>query len=1110
VRILFAVLVFAQVAAASVDNVRVVGLTSTQAGVSYNAPSSSACTLEVSESPAFLPLVHDVDTALFPSANSDDRSGNVNNGRYRTFVVGQRTVTTAIDGKRYSRALQANTVHYFRVTCGADSASGTFHTANIPLGNSYADGLLADPERPGEYLWPTPHWNDRTGTHVDPQTGALIRTVSLPRDYADSDSLNNTFTSASGPAWTNPSNALANDTNAATYNGSTSDWLLLRKSNLTPYLGHAIDYIQVQIKGSGAGSTEADRTIESCLTLDGGSTCDGDKLEVVLGTTESAKTLGGSTPVYTWRPLSRVNIQTSEISNNSSFGVLIRKKSSSTDQISIQYAALSVYLSTQYGMPSGGNHAMSTEYANANGFYHVSAVGSGGTINGVYAVHGETGEARWLGILQFNLDGRKLCYHENVLWDATDPNVVYCNPANSNNFYKGTLTGNDVEAARSANVTATWKQIGSSTLSNLAQTFYNAHAAEYEVTYDSTKYTCKAYGVQNGYALLVCRRSTQDSYGWVGVLNLSTESVIALLPEFNSAAARWCGIHTYENPGHVNVWFDTTQTLSGASTGRGTYQAKLASAIASTTQTSITVESASLWNTSWGTAPSDGEPVSQYDEHYLQSVKTGDVFRIGSEFVRVTAKSSSNSWTISRGEGGTTASTYPAGTALTAWCANTNPGDKQIGYSHVVWKFLDDPYGHDASGTSLWANQYMGHITARDNRLIAVTSLAVDESGQHILLTKNPTFAYGVTDSARFAGKRAPHEPNTYQAHPSMHQTHASSEERNWALDVRPFIGGTAISADTSTCDPTLANYPASGGCAAARVSGTSNVYKYTLAGSTHIDGLNRKEFATFGVCGNKIARDISGPSSSITDADEYAFCVAHRGGECISGSSAGNIYMNCPGLVKFYCPYVESYSGSVDACISDVPMTSVGTYQLGLVPNNEGRASSGVGADDWGVGYSRLLSTYMDGYRTMSAYANAKALPNGKWILTAASRPDRYDLVLIKTPPFGPKDSLARDRFVPVPVRLNPPSGVDNVLIEFGYDTEFRCTTRNEACVKDANTSEPYMFAGDTLAGIPCASGCTVEIPAIAGKVLYYRWKYRQADDEVISQGATQMTAIP
>ncbi len=51
--------------AGAVDNLRVVGVTPTQAVIAYSAPSSAACTLEVSESASYTPLVHDVDTTLF-------------------------------------------------------------------------------------------------------------------------------------------------------------------------------------------------------------------------------------------------------------------------------------------------------------------------------------------------------------------------------------------------------------------------------------------------------------------------------------------------------------------------------------------------------------------------------------------------------------------------------------------------------------------------------------------------------------------------------------------------------------------------------------------------------------------------------------------------------------------------------------------------------------------------------------------------------------------------------------------------------------------------------------------------------------------------------------
>src|SRR5215831_5066098 len=109
----------------------------TQAVLAYTAPDASACTVEVSESNTYAPLVRDVDAALFPGSNLDSRAETASSGLARQFVLGKRTIQQASDNRWYSRSLANNTTHYYRVTCGATINTGSFTTANIPLGRTY-------------------------------------------------------------------------------------------------------------------------------------------------------------------------------------------------------------------------------------------------------------------------------------------------------------------------------------------------------------------------------------------------------------------------------------------------------------------------------------------------------------------------------------------------------------------------------------------------------------------------------------------------------------------------------------------------------------------------------------------------------------------------------------------------------------------------------------------------------------------------------------------------------------------------------------------------------------------------------------------------------------
>ncbi len=267
------------------------GTTATQAVIAYTAPAETrACKVEVSESPRYLPLVADADPRIFPQSNLDlNRTGTVAAQRNRIVVIGRRVAEAGADGRRYSRALQAYTQHYVRVTCDNLVQEATFTTTNIALGQTYNDPLPGDPDRPGEYGWPTIDWNDRTQKIVDPKTGLQLQKLTTSEDEMG---IEGPFSFArtrdlSG-IWANPGSAIANDNDAAS--AADPGWLFL-ESGWSMVSGGTREYNAIGVRTftvtlnawcADCGTVDAPgRTIEACLSIDG-VTCTSKTLEAVV------------------------------------------------------------------------------------------------------------------------------------------------------------------------------------------------------------------------------------------------------------------------------------------------------------------------------------------------------------------------------------------------------------------------------------------------------------------------------------------------------------------------------------------------------------------------------------------------------------------------------------------------------------------------------------------------------------------------------------------------------------------------------------------------------------------------------------------------------------
>lgn len=281
---------FASAQDGSSGGLRLQGVTSTQAVLAYTAPDSQPCRIEVSQSPDYVPPVHDVNSGLFPGSNQDLlRRGTVVSGRDRLVVIGRRVAETASDRKRYSRALQAYTKHYVRVTCGNGIAQElAFDTTNIPLGQTYNEPLPADPARPGETAWPTIDWSNRNQWIVDPKTGLAMRRLTSNEESVERYP-NNNFGAGRDleGAWSNAQAITANDNDSAS--ASTPGWLFLQ-TNWSIFAGGTRDYNLFSLDAfsttlnawcDGCDSAPSSRTIEACVTLDG-FRCAGRTLEAVL------------------------------------------------------------------------------------------------------------------------------------------------------------------------------------------------------------------------------------------------------------------------------------------------------------------------------------------------------------------------------------------------------------------------------------------------------------------------------------------------------------------------------------------------------------------------------------------------------------------------------------------------------------------------------------------------------------------------------------------------------------------------------------------------------------------------------------------------------------
>jgi hypothetical protein len=125
-----------------------------------------------------------------------------------------------------------------------------------------------------------------------------------------------------------------------------------------------------------------------------------------------------------------------------------------------------------------------------------------------------------------------------------------------------------------------------------------------------------------------------------------------------------------------------------------------------------------------------------------------------------------------------------------------------------------------------------------------------------------------------------------------------------------------------------------------------------------------------------------------------------------------------------------------------------------------------------------------------------------------------------IKLPPRAPATTVVHNGFVNLPVTVGASSDAGvNARVRFGYaengpPSAFYCAyNRKEACINDplATATSPYFFASESgQSVVNCASGCTLTIPAIPGRVVYYAIDRVDGGGNVIDAGQAQVALVP
>jgi hypothetical protein len=847
---------------------------------------------------------------------------------------------------------------------------------------------------------------------------------------------------------------------------------------------------------------------------------------ITLGTTECAIASMQSDIQLTLASSGCVSDGTSIPYAATNFGFLIQAPSTTNVTIAVSSPSWAVGSSGYVGMPTAGwlsdvcqvttttgptgpgnLCAPSPAYGPPNNYSTVPAIfwiGQDGTVNLIGLAWGANAPTGWV-------DGS--CDVGNIVFDGLVPGKFYCpRVTTSGTFGMFSVQYSGAYTATNPSFSTTLPNSVSSPvttdLNALVAAFdtsgeFAAFEAAYGGTVSWNVQSFENYGV-NGAITLEGRfnHGGADSVGWWAIYSLPGNSdgntIVAAMCTYcggSGALNRWGGDHSGFGTRVGQTVFDTFNIAAPGyavtTTGQltSTFSACPANSFGATGNNCSTLTLGSLTPTSaQGTVPS---AVSGSQQILLGDYLYTNESNGGQECIRVLTLSGlvavvARSQFIGLGYC-TVATNHAADLSMVMFPSLMH---------EMVWFWGTDPHGAAIEADPASSDCHYGFTMSQFvlgclNAFIPQPEQQGNGIGKPIRLgpmpanITNPVFNVNV--DAGFANSWAVYvapSDNCMNSHPSATQENAPAGEQHHYVDNRPYGGFAPQCGGPTFITPTL-------------VSGATYTYKIPAANLATLN-YNYRVHSWMVTSGKKIAVDVSGPGSVLhdTQADWYKFCVVLIAGECVGGSSAGDVYVNFP-YVSTVGPY-SCYSGTQSgASQNDIDIAEI---YVGLQGVQEVATDRGADFNGRGV---RFLSSVFSERCSQSLFWNSREVGLGGWVYTTVDYLDGVNAqpVIVQKPPAPQVSSINWAEFLPLRLSFGGGTTGDTVKLQIGYGEYDQgqlaagnvppCNPRDEGCFTDSSGANPYVWASETQHATGCSAGCTVTanvLPAPGGRVTYFK----------------------